>query len=189
MGTPMASPPVAATWLLLIYTVPSEPSRLRATVWRELKKVGAVYLRDGVGVLPARPETTESFRAIAARIADFGGQATLVEDAKLDPARTRAIVDQANAARAEEYAEVGRDTEAFLAHVEREREHREFTFAEVEELEADLGKLRRWIDQIRARDYFGTGGAAAVDAVLTRGETALAAFLDEAYRHTEETVT
>ncbi|MGH6916065.1 MAG: hypothetical protein ACREH3_20425, partial [Geminicoccales bacterium] len=25
------------TWLLLIYTVPSEPSRLRAAVWRDLK--------------------------------------------------------------------------------------------------------------------------------------------------------
>ena len=183
----MTSPIAAPTWLLLIYTVPSEPSRLRATVWRELKKVGAVYLRDGVCVLPAHPETAEAFRAIAARIADLGGQATLVEDARLDPARGRAIADQANAARADEYAEVGREAEAFLAHVAREREHREFTFAEVEELEADLGKLKRWIAQIRARDHFGADGAAVVDERVTRGESALAAFLDEAYRPTEET--
>jgi hypothetical protein len=183
----VASPSAAPTWLLLIYTVPSEPSRLRATVWRELKKVGAVYLRDGVCALPACPETTEAFRTIAARIVDLGGQVTLVEDARLDPARAQAIADQANAARAEEYAEVGREAEAFLAHVERERAHRAFTYAEVEELEADLGKLKRWIAQIRARDHFGADDGVAVEDLVTRGDAALAAFLEEAYRHTGET--
>jgi hypothetical protein len=175
------------TWTLLIYTVPSEPSRLRATVWRELKKAGAVYLRDGVCALPARPETTEALRAIAARVEEFGGRAFLVEEARFDPARAHEIVDRANAARAEEYAEVAREAEAFLAHVEREREHREFAYAEVEELEADLGKIKRWIAQIRARDHFGADGSAAVEDLVTGGDAALAAFLDEAYRQTEET--
>ena len=44
-------------WLLLIYTVPAEPTRKRAFIWRELKKVGAPYLRDGVCILPERPDT------------------------------------------------------------------------------------------------------------------------------------
>lgn len=174
------------TWLLLIYTVPNEPSRKRATIWRELKKVGAIYLRDGVAVLPMRPETIEAFRGIAARVVEFEGQVTLVEDARLDRAREQAIVDQASGARAEEYAEIAREAEGFLSHVERESEHREFTFAEVEELEADLGKVKRWMAQVQARDYFGADGAAAVGDLLARGDAALAAFLDEAYRHTEE---
>ena len=38
---------VIDSWLLLIYTVPSQPSRKRAAVWRDVKKAGAVYLRDG----------------------------------------------------------------------------------------------------------------------------------------------
>ena len=175
------------TWTLLIYTVPSEPSRLRATVWRELKKAGAVYLRDGVCALPARPETREEFRTIAARVKEFGGRVFLVEEARLDRAHAQEIVDQAKAARAEEYAEVGREAGAFLGHVEREREHREFTFAEVEELEADLGKLRRWAEQIRARDHFGSDAAGRVEELLARGEAALAAFFEEAYRQNEET--
>ena len=49
-------------WLLLVYTVPAEPSRLRAAVWRDLKKAGAVYLRDGVCVLPERDETLHALR-------------------------------------------------------------------------------------------------------------------------------
>src|SRR5438309_7457883 len=50
---------VSVEWLLLIYTLPSQPSRKRAYVWRELKKVGAVYLRDGVAILPRRPDLEE----------------------------------------------------------------------------------------------------------------------------------
>ena len=59
------------TWLLLIYTVPAEPSRTRAFIWRELKKVGAPYLRDGVCILPERSETAAAARAIAAKVIPF----------------------------------------------------------------------------------------------------------------------
>ena len=69
---------MAPRWLVLIYTVPSEPSRKRAFIWRELKKAGAVYLRDGVCALPERPETLAALSAIAARVEELGGQATLV---------------------------------------------------------------------------------------------------------------
>jgi hypothetical protein len=174
-------------WLLLIYTVPTQPSRLRAAIWRDLKKAGAVYLRDGVGVLPSRPDTTAIFREIADRIVEFGGEATLVEDARLPIERAATIVEQARTARAEEYAEIARDAEGFLEHVAREREHRVFTFAEVEELEADLTKLRRWATQIRARDHFEAGAAGRLDELLDRGEEALAAFAEETFDHETRT--
>src|ERR1700682_1997543 len=81
-------------WLLLIYTVPAEPSRKRAFIWRELKKVGAPYLRDGVCILPERPDTLELAGVIAAKVEEFGGEATLVSGAHLTPARTKALVEQ-----------------------------------------------------------------------------------------------
>ena len=143
------------TWLLLIYTVPAEPSRKRAFIWREVKKAGAVYLRDGVCALPEQPETARSLRAIAAKVQEFEGEATLVEGARLDPARAEWLVSRSRESRAEEYADVAREAERLLEHVARETEHREFTFAELEELEADLGKLKRWTAQVRQRDYFG----------------------------------
>src|ERR1700680_960102 len=85
---------IETPWLLLIYTVPAEPSRKRAAIWRDIKKVGAIYLRDGVCALPERPETIEAMRAIAARVVEFEGQATLVEAARLDPARADWVVEQ-----------------------------------------------------------------------------------------------
>src|SRR5919109_4599504 len=176
---------MTSSWLLLIYTVPAEPSRKRAAVWRDLKKVGAVYLRDGVGVLPDRDDTLRALEAIAARVQEFGGQVTLVRAAQLDPARAEAVIAQAHTARAAEYAEVAREAERLVAHIWREREHREFTFAELEELEADLSKLKRWSEQIHARDYFGVEEARQVDGLLARCEEELASFLEETFRQEE----
>src|SRR5262249_30714465 len=41
-----------AGWLLLIYRVPPEPTRLRAAVWRRIKSLGAIYLQNSVAALP-----------------------------------------------------------------------------------------------------------------------------------------
>jgi len=44
-ATPAAADDGGDRWLLLVYRVPSEPTRLRAAVWRRLKSLGAVYLQ------------------------------------------------------------------------------------------------------------------------------------------------
>ncbi len=168
------------TWLLLVYTVPAEPSRKRAAIWRELKKVGAPYLRDGVCILPERPDTRERLDAIATKVEEFGGDATLVSGAHLSETRVTALVEKFRAARAEEYDEVAREADRLLEHVARETEHRQFTYAELEELEADLGKLRRWTEQVLARDYFGDGPPEGPGAALDRCEQALGTFLEAA---------
>jgi hypothetical protein len=79
-------------WLLLIYTVPARPTRKRAYIWREVKKIGAVYMRDGVCVLPERPEAVKAADGIAARVREFEGEATVVTGARFDAARTEAVV-------------------------------------------------------------------------------------------------
>lgn len=166
------------TWMLLIYTIPSEPTRKRAHIWRELKKVGAMYLRDGVSALPQRPETVAAFEAIAAKIEEFGGEATLVADALLAEKRAEALIAASCTARTGEYADLAGEAEAFLVHVQRETAHRGFTFTEVEELERDLAKLTRWMEQVRTRDYFCNEAADGVTKVLKRCEDAVALFLE-----------
>jgi hypothetical protein len=167
-------------WLLLIYTVPAEPTRKRAYVWREVKKVGAVYLRDGVCILPERPDTTVSLSAIAAKIQEFEGEATIVRAAILDAARAEAVFAQFNSARAAEYLEISREAERLLQHVARETEHRDFGFAELEELEEDLTKLKRWTSQVQSRDYFPNSSSGQAEELLARCDEALADFLEQA---------
>jgi hypothetical protein len=139
-----------------------------------------VYLRDGVCVLPQREEAVRALTDLAAKVHEFGGRAILIQRAHLDDAPAAEAITQAQADRAAEYGEVQREAQRFLEHARRERAHREFTYAEVEELEADLGKLKRWAAQVRARDYFSALQAATVDALLARCDEALSAFLDSA---------
>lgn len=169
------------SWLLLIYTVPAEPSRKRAFVWREIKRVGAVYLRDGVCVLPQTPAAEFALSAIAQRIVEFEGRATVVRDAQLESKQAREVKEQMQTARATEYAAIRQDAEAFLEHIRRETDHRDFSFAELEELEADLQKLQRWYEQVRTRDHLSRSST-GIDEMLRTCEEALSQFMESASR-------
>jgi DNA-binding transcriptional regulator PaaX len=128
------------TWLLLTYRVPSEPSRLRATVWRRLKALGAIYLQNSVAALPDDPAAERSLRALRVEIGELGGSAQLL--------RAEALVGGAdldaayNAARDEEYAEIVARCRDFVAEIEKETACRHFTYGELEENDEDLAKLR-----------------------------------------------
>jgi hypothetical protein len=66
-------------WLLLLYKVPPEPTANRVSVWRKLKRLGAILLHDAVWVLPPSPRTIEELRWLAAEIRERGGEAMLWE--------------------------------------------------------------------------------------------------------------
>lgn len=51
-------------WLLPVYRVPSEPTRLRAAVWRRLNSLGAVYLQNSAAVLPAGKTAEHALRRL-----------------------------------------------------------------------------------------------------------------------------
>lgn len=66
-------------WLLLLYKVPPEPTANRVSVWRKLKRLGAILLHDSVWVLPPSARTIEELRWLAAEIRERGGEAMLWE--------------------------------------------------------------------------------------------------------------
>jgi hypothetical protein len=69
----------ARTWLLLLYKVPPEPSANRVSVWRKLKRLGALLLLDAVWVLPPSPRTQEELQWLVVEIQERGGDALLWE--------------------------------------------------------------------------------------------------------------
>jgi hypothetical protein len=64
-------------WVLLIYKIPSQPTRLRAQIWRALGRCGALYLQDSVCIVPATTELAENMQWIADEIHELGGTAYL----------------------------------------------------------------------------------------------------------------
>src|SRR6266851_737534 len=50
-----------ASWLMLMVSLPPNPSSLRVRVWRKLRTLGAVALRPSVYLLPPTPDNFERF--------------------------------------------------------------------------------------------------------------------------------
>lgn len=163
-------------WLLLIYTLPSQPTRKRAYVWRELKKAGAVYLRDGVALLPRLPHLEEQIRLVAERIEEYEGTVDLLPSPQFSAVRSTALVARFRAERLEEYRELYHACVRFLRDVLNQVDADDFGFPDVDNLDSELGRLRRWNEQIAARDYFGTPESVRVRDILAKCEQAFEHF-------------
>src|SRR5579872_5848801 len=91
-------------WLLLVYRVPSEPTRLRAAVWRRLKSLGAIYLQNSAAALPAGVEAERALRRLRSEILDMSGSAVLLSCTAL--AGEQGVLSAFQAARDDEYEEI-----------------------------------------------------------------------------------
>ena len=138
------------SWLMLMFRIPTEPSALRVSTWRKLKRLGAVVLHDAVWVLPATAATREQLQWLASEIIESGGEAT-VWRSEVEVGEDRHLVEEfagrANAA----YAEI-------LTDLERDG--------------VDPAALARRYLQVKAQDYFqATLGETVREALLdTPGE-------------------
>jgi len=166
-------------WLVLIYRVPSEPTRLRSTVWRRIKSLGAIYLQNSAAALPAGPSAERALRKLRREILDMTGTAVVLSCTVL--AGEQEVRAAFQAARNDEYEEIVDKCEDFLQQVQKEYEENHFTYAELEENEVDLVKLRNWFARIRDRDVFGAEGREACEKALEQCEVSLEAYAARVY--------
>jgi hypothetical protein len=171
-------------WLLLVYRVPSEPSRLRATVWRRIKSLGAIYLQSSAAALPAGVANERALRRLRSEILDMSGTAVLLSCDVL--AGEADIKAQFQAARNDEYEEIVDKCRDFMAGVEKEYTDNHFSFAELEENEVDLVKLRTWLARVRERDAFGAAGLQQALSSLAECEEKLEAYAAHVYAEEAE---
>jgi DNA-binding transcriptional regulator PaaX len=161
-------------WLLLIYRVPSQPSRLRVAVWRDLKRLGALYLQQAVCVLPDVSDVRSRLEEVRRRIDEMDGGKTIFLE--LD-----SVTDfRANSAK--EYAEIVEECETkFFKEIEFERFRENYTFEEAEEIRQDLEKLRRWLAKIESRDWLGADGRAKAHEKVAECERLMDEFEADVY--------
>jgi 2-hydroxychromene-2-carboxylate isomerase len=149
-----------ARWLVLVVRVPAEPSRHRVAVWRELRRVGAVSLGQGVWIAPDAPVFADGV-ARAIELAQRGDGEVVVLNAsgraEPDAARLEALF---TAERHDEWAEFISECTKFDVEIAKEIRIGKFTLAELEEEEQSLERLRRWHRELAARDVFGAPNAA-----------------------------
>jgi hypothetical protein len=181
------APPAPTDWLLLIYRVPSEPSNNRVSVWRELKRLGALYLQQCVCIVPALPECERGVESAARRVEGLGGTCNLFRLANLDTHERERLVSGFRELSAKEYAEIVEECRIkFAKEIEFERFRENYTYEEAEEIREDLEKIRRWYARVVERDWFETGQRDAVARELAECERLLEAFEEEVYRRAGE---
>jgi hypothetical protein len=166
-------------WFVLVYKLPSEPTRYRASVWRKLRAAGAVYLQSGVAALPADPGAERVMRGVAQEVRESEGTAHLVRGALVGD--DAALVATFNAARDEEYREVLDHCHTLHAELEKERKAGKLTFAELEENEEDLAKLEAWFGKVRARDRFSAPLAEEAERAMKACREDLESFAESVY--------
>jgi hypothetical protein len=184
---PVPADSAATRWVLVIYRAPAEPSTARVAAWRRLHRLGGLYLGPSVCLVPRELAAQHALEQIADGVRSAGGSFdVLVVEAFAHEAQVL-LAARFNAARDAEYAEVVERAEALRAELQREAREGKFTFAEVEENETEMARLRRWMGTIGRRDLFGARGRSLAEGALLEAAAALERFAERSARRDEET--
>lgn len=174
------------SWLLLIYKVPSDSSRARVAVWRELKRLGGYYVQQAVCVLPDRAELRAGMEKVRARVTELGGSSVFLTLTDVEDDVRDQFVEGFRAQSAKEYAEIVEECDTkFVKEIEFERFRENYTFEEAEEIRQDLEKLRRWLAKVEGRDWMNADGKDLATSKVADCEQLLEEFEADVYERTE----
>jgi len=148
---------------------------LRVYVWRQLRRLGALYLQKSVCLLPNRAEVRAALQPILLRVRAQGGTVRNLT-IQVKGSDHDALVAEQRSERDKEYQEVVERVPAFLSEITMETARGRATYAEVEESEADLERFEKWLAAITARDYFQAAAGSTARAAVQQCRDALAGF-------------
>jgi hypothetical protein len=172
-------------WLLLTYRLPADRSSARVTVWREVRRAGALQLQHSIIAFPDTEEYRRAVERIRAVVSEVGGSTIGVEAQPLARDDEDRLVSTWNEARAAEYDELTAECEKLVAEIDKEFAKQKFTLAELDEEEAELEKLKAWHGRIAARDVHDCDRGGDAAAALERGAEALSRYTVAVFERTQ----
>jgi hypothetical protein len=151
----------ASSWLLLLFSLPTNRNTERVAVWRRLKKMGAVQIKTSTYLLPDAPPQYEQFQWLAQQIRDYGGDSTLVRAQEIEGLNREKVVAMFNEVRAKDYGQLRKALQGFIARRKKK---------DAEEAVSELERLTRQFREIRAVDFFDSPRGHDVEMLLRRAE-------------------
>ena len=148
--------PYTSGWLMIIYRMPSTPSTSRVTVWKRVKELGAYLLQQSVYILPNLPQVKEAVNQLKEQISRLGGESKVIEIASLGEEQEDEVKAGFNSNRKEEYEEVIKACNELLHEIEDESNTEDFHFADLEENEKHIQRVKELLEDVVGRDYFGS---------------------------------
>ena len=151
----------ATSWLLLLYSLPTNRNTERVAVWRRLKKIGAVQIKTSTYLLPDEPAQYEQFQWLGQQVRDYGGDSSLVRAQEIEGLTREKVISLFNAARDKEYADLRKALQGFISR--RRKSDAEFAAAELE-------RLTKQFRELRQIDFFDSPRGHDVAMLLRRAE-------------------
>lgn len=166
-------------WLLFLPQLPAGSSTARVALWRQLRASGATNPVQGAWVLPAGAERAAIFEPLAQFATDSGGTGAVFTGEAIAGLADDELIARFRADRAREYDEFATKVGDFFAEIEKETRLGKFDFAELEEIEDDLARLRTWLGKIRQRDFFPDERVLEAVRLLEQCESGFAEFAEK----------
>lgn len=186
-GSAASEPALPERWFLFSYKVPSEPSRARVGVWRELKRLGVCYIQQAVCVLPDRPGVRESLAKVRSRVEGYGGSCFAATLCELGESEVKQLVDGFISNSERDYAEILEECETkFVPEIVYERGRENYTFEEAEEIRQDLEKIRRWLARVEDRDWMNAPSRPIARQRVEDCQDLFDSFEDDVYARSSE---
>ena len=162
-------------WLLFVVSLPTPSATARMRVWRALKALGCMALRDGAYLLPEGADREESLLEIAQDCTREGGVAWLVGAQPRGPEDEQAWCALFD--RGADYAELRKAWKAA---------NRGLAKLGPAELARLLRKLRRDFDAVRTIDFFPGDASVETEAALAEFSKRIEALLSPGEPHEVE---
>jgi hypothetical protein len=151
----------STSWLLLLFSLPTNRNTERVAVWRRLKKMGAVQIKTSTYLLPDETAQHEQFQWLAEQIRDYGGDSTLVRAHEIEGLTREKVIAMFNDARAKDYAALRKALQGFITRRKK---------VDREEAASELERLTRQFREIRAVDFFDSARGHDIAMLLRRAE-------------------
>ena len=145
--------PTGANWLLLVISLPTSSATGRMRIWRALKSLGCVALRDGAYLLPVDPDRAEALRELGDECEREGGSAwlmTVTPDSTDDDIAYRQLFD-----RSDQYAQLR------AGWKDESRALRSLSMTELARLKR---RLQKEFGALRAIDFFPSEASTEAEA-------------------------
>ena len=163
------------TWLLLVISLPTSSATGRMRIWRALKSLGCVALRDGAYLLPSNPGRTGSLRELGDECIREGGSAwlmTVTPDSPDDDVAYRQLFD-----RSEQYTELRTNWKS---------ETRGLRSLSMTELARLKRRVQKEFDALRAIDFFPSEASTEAEAAWSDFSERIDALLSPDEPHQRE---
>lgn len=141
-----------SSWIVVLYDVPSEPSKLKVRVWREFKKLGAIYPQMSLCILPNSDETIVKLDKVSKLIL-LEGKFIKITTVELDKVEHNKLLQMYRKEREKQYDEIVEECEEFIDETNLNIKNKKFTQEEVEEMEEILDGLYRWFGKALSLDW------------------------------------